>query len=123
MLLGPAYAIPKVLKTSGLSLGSINVFEFHEAFAGQVLSNLRALDSDDFAREKLGIRSKAGEIDIDRLNTRGGSLSVGHPFGATGIRLLMSCCNRLRHENGNFGIIASCAAGGLGHAMLLERMD
>jgi acetyl-CoA acyltransferase len=123
LLLGPAYTIPKVLGATGISLASVSVFEFHEAFAGQVLSNLRALDSEDFAREKLGIASKVGEIDIERLNTRGGSLSIGHPFGATGIRLLLSCSSRLRQENASFGLIASCAAGGLGHAMLLERLS
>ncbi len=123
LLLGPAYAVPKLLQKTGAALSSIDVFEFHEAFAGQVLANLNALDSDDFAREKLGLPSKVGEINKDRLNTRGGSLSIGHPFGATGIRLLISCCNRLRRENGSLGIIASCAAGGLGHAMLIERLS
>jgi len=122
LLLGPAYAVPKVLAITGIPLDSIGVFEFHEAFAGQVLANLRALDSKDFAREKLGRSSKVGEIPLDRLNTRGGSLSVGHPFGATGIRLLINCCNRLKHEKAEFGLIASCAAGGLGHAMLLEHI-
>ncbi len=122
LLLGPAFAIPKLLEETGTSLSSIDVFEFHEAFAGQVLANLRALDSDTFARERLGRESRVGEIDIERLNTRGGSLSLGHPFGATGARLLINCCNRLHHENANMGLIASCAAGGLGHAMLVERM-
>ncbi len=123
LLLGPAFAVPKLLEQTGASLSSIDVFEFHEAFAGQVLANLRALDSESFARERLGRESKVGEIDIERLNARGGSLSLGHPFGATGARLLINCCNRLRHENANLGLIASCAAGGLGHAMLIERMS
>ncbi len=122
LLLGPAYAVPKLLKKTGIPLSSIDIFEFHEAFAGQVLANLNALDSDSFAREKLGLPAKTGEIKMDRLNTRGGSLSIGHPFGATGLRLLISCCDRLERENAGLGIIASCAAGGLGHAMLIERM-
>ncbi|MHC1725524.1 MAG: thiolase family protein [Syntrophobacteraceae bacterium] len=122
LLLGPAYTVPKLLEKTGTALSSIDVFEFHEPFAGQVLSNLNALNSDSFAREKLGLVSKVGEVNMERLNARGGSLSVGHPFGATGIRLLISCCNRLRHENGSLGMIASCAAGGLGHAMLIERI-
>jgi acetyl-CoA acyltransferase len=122
LLLGPAYAVPKLLQKIGISLSSIDVFEFHEAFAGQVLANVNALGSDVFARERLGLPAKVGEIDMDRLNSRGGSLAVGHPFGATGIRLLISCCNRLSHENGSLGIIASCAGGGLGHAMLIERV-
>lgn len=123
LLLGPAYAVPKLLAETGVSLSSIDVFEFHEAFAGQVLANLRALDSEAFAREKFGRETKVGEIDIERLNVRGGSLSLGHPFGATGARLLINCCNRLRDENATLGLIASCAAGGLGHAMLIERMS
>jgi acetyl-CoA acyltransferase len=123
LLLGPAYAVPKLLEKTGVALSSIDVFEFHEAFAGQVLANLNALDSDAFAREKLGLPSKVGEVNMDRLNTRGGSLSIGHPFGATGIRLLISCCDRLRRESGSLGIIASCAGGGLGHAMLIERLS
>ena len=122
LLLGPAYAVPKLLKKTGVPLSRIDVFEFHEAFAGQVLANLNALDSEAFAREKLGLSSKIGEIKMERFNTRGGSLSIGHPFGATGIRLLTGCCDRLKREDGSFGIIASCAAGGLGHAMLIERL-
>ncbi len=123
LLLGPAYAVPKLLDETGTALSSIDVFEFHEAFAGQLLANLNALDSDRFANEKLGRGSAVGRIDMDRLNTRGGSLSLGHPFGATGVRLLINCCARLRDENANLALIASCAAGGLGHAMLLERMS
>ncbi|MFZ2447088.1 MAG: acetyl-CoA C-acyltransferase [Syntrophobacteraceae bacterium] len=123
LLLGPAYAVPKLLAQTGVNLSSIDVFEFHEAFAGQVLANLRALDSESFAREKLGRGSKVGQIDIEKLNARGGSLSLGHPFGATGVRLFINCCNRLRFENGSLGLIASCAAGGLGLAMLIERMS
>jgi acetyl-CoA acyltransferase len=123
LLLGPAYAVPKLLQQTGMPLSSIDVFEFHEAFAGQVLANLNALNSDAFAREKLGLSAKVGEISMDRLNTRGGSLSIGHPFGATGIRLLISCCDRLKREDGGLGIVASCAAGGLGHAMLIERLS
>lgn len=122
LLLGPAYAIPKVLEATGLTLGDIDVFEFHEAFAGQVLANLEALNSDRFGRQKLGRDRAVGEVPMDRLNTLGGSLSLGHPFGATGIRLLVTCCNRLQKEDGRFGIIASCAAGGLGHALVVERI-
>jgi acetyl-CoA acetyltransferase family protein len=121
LLLGPAYAIPRVLGEAGLRLEEIDVFEMHEAFAGQILANLRALNNDEFCREKLGWNDKVGEIPIDRLNLLGGSLSLGHPFGATGIRLLTTCCNRLHREEGIFGLISSCAAGGLGHAMVIER--
>lgn len=110
LLLGPAYAIPRVLQACGLSLQDIDVFELHEAFAGQVLAVLEALR-----------RNGDGSIPMDKLNAWGGSLSIGHPFGATGTRLLMHAADRLHHEDGKWGLIAACAAGGLGHAMLVER--
>lgn len=121
LLLGPAYATPKVLDKSGLSLANIDVFEFHEAFAAQVLANLHCLDSDQFAQEKLGLTKKVGEVPINKLNNWGGSLSIGHPFGATGARLVTTAANRLHQENGQFALIASCAAGALGNAIILER--
>jgi len=121
LLLGPAYATPKVLESAGLSLSDIDVFEFHEAFAGQILANLKALDSDFFAQKYMGLKSKYGAIPMEKLNNWGGSLSIGHPFGATGVRLATTAANRLIHENGQFALIAACAAGGHGHAMLIER--
>lgn len=123
LLLGPAYAIPKVLDQMKLKLSDIDVFELHEAFAGQVLSVLTALNSDTFAKESLNRNSKVGEIPMDKLNTRGGSLSLGHPFGATGVRLLTTAANRLIEEDGKYALISACAAGGQGHAMVLERYD
>ncbi|XP_015791239.1 trifunctional enzyme subunit beta, mitochondrial [Tetranychus urticae] len=121
LLLGPAYSIPKVLEKSGLSLKDIDVFELHEAFAGQVLANLKAMDSDFFARNYLGRSEKVGAIPMDKLNNWGGSLSLGHPFGATGVRLVTMAANRLIKEGGKYGVVAACAAGGLGHGMLIER--
>jgi len=121
LLLGPAYAIPKVLDASGLGLADMDVFEFHEAFAGQVLANLKCLDSDRFARENLGRSKKIGAVPQEKLNTLGGSLSLGHPFGATGARLVTTAANRLRREDGQFALVASCAAGAHGNAMILER--
>lgn len=123
LLLGPAYAIPKLLDDMNLTLSDIDVFELHEAFAGQVLSVLTALDSDQFARESLKKEKKVGEIPLDKLNNWGGSLSLGHPFGATGVRLLTTAANRLIHEDGKFALISACAAGGQGHAMILERYE
>lgn len=120
LLLGPAYAIPKVLDDAGITLSDIDVFELHEAFAGQVLAVLTALNSTTFAK-KTGRKAPVGDIPRDRLNTWGGSLSLGHPFGATGARLVTMAANRLQHENGRYALVAACAAGGLGHAMLLER--
>jgi acetyl-CoA acyltransferase len=104
-----------------LTLDDIDVFEFHEAFAGQILTVLEALDSATFAKEKLDRDKKVGEIPMDKFNTWGGSLSLGHPFGATGTRLLTTAANRLKHEDGTFALVAACAAGGQGHAIILER--
>lgn len=120
LLLGPAYAVAKLLKSKKLQLSDIDVFEFHEAFAGQVLANLYCLNSEKFSVEKLGWNTKVGQINPDKLNNWGGSLAIGHPFGATGARLVNTAANRLRKENGKIALIASCAAGGQGHAMLLK---
>ncbi|MFB6273467.1 MAG: acetyl-CoA C-acyltransferase [Salinibacter sp.] len=122
LLLGPAYAIPEVLDAAGLTLDDIDVIELHEAFAGQVLAVLEALRSDTFAEEHLNRSEAVGAVDMDRLNARGGSLSLGHPFGATGARLVMSAVNRLHDEDGRWALVSACAAGGQGHAMLVERM-
>lgn len=121
LLLGPAYATPRVLDMIGLALSDIDVFEFHEAFAGQILANLKCLASDEFAREKLGRCEKVGEVPLEKFNTLGGSLSLGHPFGATGARLVTTAANRLIREDGTFALIASCAAGATGNAIILER--
>ncbi|MEP0007891.1 MAG: thiolase family protein [Balneola sp.] len=121
LLLGPAYATPKVLDKMNLKLEDIDVFEIHEAFAGQVLAVLAALDSENFAKESLNRDSKVGLIPMDKINTMGGSLSLGHPFGATGVRLVTTAANRLHHEGGKYALVTACAAGGQGHAIILER--
>ena len=121
LLLGPAYATSKLLEKNNLSVSDIDVFEIHEAFAGQVLANLNALNSDKFAND-LGLKTKVGEIPFEKINNWGGSLSLGHPFGATGVRLLTMASNRLKHINGEYGLITACAAGGLGHAMLIKNV-
>ncbi|PSQ97236.1 MAG: acetyl-CoA C-acyltransferase [Bacteroidetes bacterium SW_9_63_38] len=122
LLLGPAYAIPQVLDDAGLTLDDIGVIELHEAFAGQVLAVLEALQSDTFAEEQLGRNSAVGTVDLDTVNAWGGSLSLGHPFGATGTRLVTTAAHRLGVEDGRWGLVAACAAGGQGHAMLIERL-
>lgn len=121
LLLGPAYAVPELLTRAGLQLDDIDVIELHEAFAGQLLAVVAALDSDAFARERLGRLSKVGAVDMDKVNLWGGSLSLGHPFGATGTRLLTTAANRLHDEDGQLALVSACAAGGMGVAMLLER--
>ncbi len=121
LLLGPAYTIPKLLNEAGLTLADIDVFEIHEAFAGQVLANLVALQDDDFCKNSLGLDKALGEIPMDKVNTQGGSLSLGHPFGATGSRLLTSAMRRLRETGSQYALISACAAGGLGSSILLQR--
>ncbi|MEX0904157.1 MAG: thiolase family protein [Balneolaceae bacterium] len=123
LLIGPAFAIPKVLDEMKLTLDDIDVFEFHEAFAGQMLTILSVLNSDKFAKERLNRKKKIGRIPLDKLNRSGGSLSLGHPFGATGTRMLTTAANRLIHEDGRYALIAACAAGGQGHAMIIERFS
>jgi len=121
LLLGPTYATPVVLEQAGLSFQDIDVFEYHEAFAGQILANIKAMDSDWFATNVMGRQAKVGTVDMNKFNLWGGSLSIGHPFGATGVRLAMHTANRMVRENGQFGLIAACAAGGQGVGMVLER--
>lgn len=121
LLLGPAYATPKVLKMQNLSLKDIDVFEYHEAFAGQLLANVKAMDSDHFCTKVMGGKEKTGAVPVEKMNNWGGSLSIGHPFGATGVRLAMHTAHRLIKEDGKYGLIAACAAGGQGVGMIIER--
>nr|XP_002119873.1 trifunctional enzyme subunit beta, mitochondrial [Ciona intestinalis] len=121
LLLGPAYTTPTVLEKGGLTLNDIDVFEYHEAFAGQILANLAAMESDYFAQKHMNRQGKVGAPPMDKFNLWGGSLSIGHPFGATGSRLVTTCANRLKAEDGKYALLAACAAGGIGHAMIVER--
>ncbi|XP_030054500.1 trifunctional enzyme subunit beta, mitochondrial [Microcaecilia unicolor] len=120
LLLGPTYATPKVLEKAGLTLADIDVFEFHEAFAGQILSNLKAMGSDWFAENYMGRKTKVGVPPLEKFNKWGGSLSLGHPFGATGVRLVMAAAHRLKNEGGQYALVAACAAGGQGHGIIVE---
>jgi len=121
LLLSPAYVTPVVLKKAGLKLSDISVLEYHEAFAGQILANIKAMGSDKFCQDHMGLSGKVGDLDMDKFNKWGGSLSIGHPFGATGVRLAMHAANRMIKEDGKFALIAACAAGGQGVGMILER--
>lgn len=123
LLLGPTYAMAELLTKNKMGLDDVGVFEIHEAFAGQVLANLKCLADDDFARERLGLEKALGEIPMDSLNVHGGSLSLGHPFGATGARLVTTASNRLQREGARYAMVAACAAGAQGHAMILERYE
>jgi acetyl-CoA acyltransferase len=121
LLQGPAYAAPLALDRAGLSMSDIGLMEMHEAFAAQVLSNLQALASRSFAQDELGRSDAVGHPDIDRINVMGGSLSIGHPFGATGGRLTVTLLNEMARRDVQFGLITVCAAGGMGFAMVVER--
>jgi acetyl-CoA acyltransferase len=121
LLLGPAYAIPRALERAGLSLEDIELVEMHEAFAAQVLSTLQKLESDDFAREELGRSRAVGCIDPDRINVSGGSIALGHPFGATGARCVTTLANEMERRSAALGLVSVCAAGGVGAAIVLER--
>jgi len=122
LLLGPTYATAQILRASGLTIKDIDVVEFHEAFAGQVLANLRAMESESFAHEFLG-GFKVGEIPMDKINTLGGSLSIGHPFGATGGRLMTTASNRMMRGEGKYALLTACADGGLATSCILERYE
>ena len=122
LLLGPTYAVSKVLKKNNMELSDMDVIEFHEAFAGQIMANVKCMASDDFAKEKLGRDKAVGEINFDKLNTWGGSLAIGHPFGATGARLVTTAANRLHEEGGEYALITACAAGAHGHAMIIKKV-
>lgn len=120
LLQGPAYAVPIALERAGMTLADIDLVEMHEAFAAQVASNLQALASPAFAK-KAGWAGPVGEVDRTRLNVNGGSLALGHPFGATGARIVTQALNELKRRNKNTVLCTVCAAGGLGAAVVLER--
>jgi len=119
LLIGPAYSTPVALDRAGLALSDLNLVDLHEAFAAQVLSVLQAFDSKKFAAEKLG-RAPLGTVDDDKLNVAGGSIAIGHPFGATGARITLSVLRELKRRGGGFGLIGVCAAGGLGASFIVE---
>ncbi len=121
LLMGPAYAIPIALDRAGLKLSDIDVVDMHEAFAAQVVCNRKALASRRFAETQLGRSSgPIGEIDDDRFNVHGGSIALGHPFAATGARIIHTVLRELSRRKGQFGLATACAAGGLGAALVLE---
>ena len=120
LLMGPVLAAPVALARAGLTLADMDLIEMHEAFAAQVLANLQGFVSQQWA-ERAGFSSPVGEVDRAKLNVMGGSLSIGHPFGATGGRILTTLCNELTRRGGQFGLMTVCAAGGMGHAMVIER--
>ncbi len=121
LLMAPAYAIPRLLGRNGLAFDSIDLFEIHEAFAAQVLCNVAALESESFLREKVKFTGSLGKFPWERWNPNGGSTAIGHPFGATGARILSQATKELAAMGpGKRAIVSICADGGLGTVALLE---
>jgi acetyl-CoA acyltransferase len=120
LLQAPVLAAPVALKRAGLILQDIDLVEMHEAFAAQVLSNLKGFESKAWA-ERAGFSEPVGEVDRAKLNVMGGSIAIGHPFGATGARITTTLLHELRRRGGQFGLLTVCAAGGMGFAMVVER--
>ncbi|MBY5922110.1 acetyl-CoA C-acyltransferase FadI [Ferrimonas balearica] len=120
MLMGPSYATPLALERAGMTLGDLDLIEMHEAFAAQALANVKMFASRKFAEEKLGRSEAIGEIDMTKFNVMGGSLAYGHPFAATGARLITQVCRELKRRGGGTALTTACAAGGLGAAMIVE---
>lgn len=123
LLIGPALAMPEALDRAGMQLKDVSLVDLHEAFAAQVLSVTKALASKGFAEVRLGRSKAVGEIDDDRLNVHGGSLSIGHPFGATGARMVTTMANELAITGRETALLGICAAGGLGAAAVLEAVS
>jgi acetyl-CoA C-acetyltransferase/acetyl-CoA acyltransferase len=121
MGLGPVYATSKLFERTGLGLKDIDLIEMNEAFAAQVLANEKAFASDEFARKQLGRSQALGDIDPARLNVNGGAIALGHPVGATGVRLVITLLKELRRRNMQRGLATLCIGGGQGAALLLER--
>lgn len=120
MLLGPTFATPKALDRAGVKFEDLDIIEMHEAFAAQVLANVKIWGSEKLCKE-VGLDGAIGEIDYDTFNVNGGSIPIGHPFGATGARLVMQLAYEMQRRDQNLGLLTACAAGGLGLSMVLER--
>ena len=119
--MGPAYSTPIALERAGMTVSDLDLVEMHEAFAAQMLCVLKAFESKQWAQDKLGKSDAIGEIDRDTLNVNGGSIPIGHPFGATGARLVMTLLYELQRRDKNVGLATMCAASGLGVSIIVER--
>src|SRR4026209_743464 len=122
LLQASVLAAPVTLQRAGLSLKDMDLVEIHAAVAPQVLSNLKGFESKSWA-ERAGFSQPVGEVDRAKLNVMGGSIAIGHPFGATGARITTTLLNELRRRGGQFGLMTVCAAGGMGFAMVVERTE
>ncbi|HET9719585.1 MAG TPA: acetyl-CoA C-acyltransferase, partial [Solirubrobacteraceae bacterium] len=123
LLMAPTYAMPRMLQRAGLTLQDFDFYEIHEAFAAQVLCTLKAWEDPVYCRERLGLDRPLGQVDRDKLNVHGGSLGAGHPFGATGGRIVANLAKTLAERGGGRGVISICAAGGLGVTAIMEAAN
>jgi acetyl-CoA C-acetyltransferase len=123
LLMAPAYAVPRLLDRNGLTLQDFDFYEIHEAFAAQVLCTLKAWEDPVFCRERLGRAEPLGPIERERINVHGGSLAVGHPFAATGGRIIAGLAKALHQKGNGRGLISICAAGGMGVTAILEALN
>ena len=121
LLMAPTYAVPRLLERNGLTLQDFDFYEIHEAFASQVLATLKAWEDETYCRERLGLDAPLGSIDRSKLNVKGSSLAAGHPFAATGARILASAAKTLEQNGGGRTLISICAAGGQGVVAIIER--
>jgi len=121
LLMAPAYAVPRMLKDAELALDDFDFYEIHEAFAGQVLCTLKAWADPAFCRDKLKLKGALGTIDRSKLNVKGGSVAIGHPFAATGTRIVATLAKILAESDAKRGLISICTAGGMGVTAILER--
>jgi acetyl-CoA C-acetyltransferase len=121
LLMAPTYAVPTMLDRAGITLQDLDIYEIHEAFAAQVLCTLKAWESEDYCRTRLKRASAVGSIDRTKLNPKGGSVALGHPFGATGARIVGTLAKQLAQRGSGRGLISICTAGGMGVTAILER--
>jgi acetyl-CoA C-acetyltransferase len=119
--MAPVYAVPRMLQRNGLTLDDFDFIEIHEAFASQVLATLKAWEDDEFCREKLGLDGALGSVDRAKLNPKGSSLAAGHPFAATGGRILATTAKMLDEKGSGRSLISVCAAGGQGVVAIVEK--
>jgi len=121
LLMAPAYAVPRMLADARLTLQDFDIYEIHEAFEAQVLCTLKAWESPEFCRDRLGLSAPLGSIDRGKMNLKGGSVAIGHPFAATGARIIATLAKQLAQRGSGRGLISVCTAGGMGVTAIVER--
>ena len=122
LLMAPVYAVSEMLNEAGLKLQDFDFYEIHEAFAAQTIATLNAWESEDFCKKKLGRNKAMGAIDMSKVNTKGGSIAIGHPFAATGARIVATMAKLLEKKGSGRGLISICTAGGMGISAIMESI-